>query len=336
MIMRQHKSIYQRVQARQWPYGWAAALSTLALAATLASAQTNSSPPGPGPERENPVAQAGLRTVRLETNDVPMVEEREVVVPSPEAGGNPADAVPAPAVGPGSEPPATPNSDASMVTDSKSGSAAAAAPATGVSTSSSTSAAGSGPKPGPASSNRPARLEDKGRTSGSGAPTPRPGGSTATPEFSAFKIISDRNIFDPNRTPRRSNTVRARPKTVESFTLVGIMSYEKGDFAFFNGTSSSYRKALKPNDSIAGYKLTSISPNSVRLSSGKKDVEIKIGSQLRREEEGEWTLSTQSETYATAPVADSSSSAKSADSSPASDGAENEVLKRLMQRREQE
>ena len=155
-------------------------------------------------------------------------------------------------------------------------------------------------------------------------------------DFSAFKIISDRNIFDPNRSPRRTGGPPRRAKTVESVTLVGIMSYGKGDFAFFNGTSSDYKKVLKPSDTIAGYKLASISANSVKLASGEKQVELKIGSQLRREEEGEWTLSTQSEPLATGSPATSASTAKSAPPAAASDGADSEVLKRLMQRREQE
>ena len=51
-------------------------------------------------------------------------------------------------------------------------------------------------------------------------------------------------------------------------TLVGTMTYEKGTFAFFDGSSSEYRKALKRAGIIAGYKLTSIAANSVELASG--------------------------------------------------------------------
>lgn len=155
-------------------------------------------------------------------------------------------------------------------------------------------------------------------------------------DFSAFKIISDRNIFDPNRSPRRTGGPPRRAKTVESVTLVGIMSYGKGDFAFFNGSSSEHKKVLKASDTIAGYKLASIGANSVRLAAGEKEVELKIGSQLRREEEGEWTLSAQSEASPDSAVGSSASTAKPAEAGAASDGADSEVLKRLMQRREQE
>src|SRR5690348_9065903 len=50
-------------------------------------------------------------------------------------------------------------------------------------------------------------------------------------DFSAFRLVVDRNIFDPNRAPRRGPTAPVR--TVDAFTLVGTMSYEKGIFAFF-------------------------------------------------------------------------------------------------------
>ena len=160
--------------------------------------------------------------------------------------------------------------------------------------------------------------------------------TSAKADFSTFKIISERNIFDPNRTPRRKDGPSVRAKTVDSVTLVGIMSYGKGDFAFFNGSSSGYKKVLKPSDTIAGYKLISISANSVTLASGEKRVELKIGSQLRREDEGEWKLSAQPEAYAATSAASSGGGSKSSEADGPSSGAESEVLKRLMQRREQE
>ena len=72
------------------------------------------------------------------------------------------------------------------------------------------------------------------------------------------------------------------------------MSYEKGTFAFFDGTSSDYKKALKLTDSIAGYKVTNIAPNSVKLASGTNELELSVGAQLRREEDGPWLLASQS------------------------------------------
>ena len=101
--------------------------------------------------------------------------------------------------------------------------------------------------------------------------------------------------------------MRQAPKSVDSLTLVGIMSYEKGTFAFFDGTSSDYKKALKLNDVIAGHKVTNITPNSVKLADGTNELELTVGMQLRREEDGPWSLAGGPGSYATAPTSSSTS-----------------------------
>src|ERR1035441_9473136 len=84
-----------------------------------------------------------------------------------------------------------------------------------------------------------------------------------TLDYSSFKVVVDKNIFDPNRQPQRGpRTVRPTPKSFDSLTLVGTMTYEKGTFAFFDGTSAEYKKALKLADAIAGYKVTNIAPTT--------------------------------------------------------------------------
>jgi hypothetical protein len=115
----------------------------------------------------------------------------------------------------------------------------------------------------------------------------------------------------------------------ESFSLVGTMSYEKGTFAFFDGTSAGYRKVLKLADAIAGYKVTNITPNYVKLTSGTNQLELRVGMQMRREDEGEWLLASQAEAYASA------AAAPNAERPAASGGDDNEVLKRLMRQREE-
>ena len=160
----------------------------------------------------------------------------------------------------------------------------------------------------------------------------------ATLDYASFKLIVDRNIFDPNRYAHKAGAPRVapRPKSIDYVTLVGTMSYEKGTFAFFDGTSSEYKKALKLTDSIVGYKVTNIAPNTVKLVSGTNEVELSVGGQLRREEDGPWRLTSQPASYATAPVSGSTSGAAAAGSEAASSGADSEVIKRLMQRREKE
>jgi hypothetical protein len=160
-------------------------------------------------------------------------------------------------------------------------------------------------------------------------------------DYAAFRIIADRNIFDPNRVPHRPNEsrVRSTPKIADSLTLVGTMSYEKGTFAFFDGSRSDYKKALKQSDVIAGYKVTNIAPNGVTLAAGTNSLELSVGMQLRREEDGPWRLSGQSGTYTAAPPSTSSNAVAASattGSEPATGASESDVIKRLMQKRQQE
>ena len=194
---------------------------------------------------------------------------------------------------------------------------------------------------GPSESRRQWILRQRAGTAGSNEP-----GSTAKssetnaavladfrvvkPDYSTFKLILERNVFDPNRAPRRQGN-QPKPRTLDSLTLVGIMSYDKGTFAFFDGSSSEYKKAVKLADTIAGHKLTSIEPNSVKLSAGTNQVELRVGMQLHREEGGDWTVSAQHEIYAA-----NSTPTATARASAAPSGSENDVLERLRKKREQE
>lgn len=178
------------------------------------------------------------------------------------------------------------------------------------------------------------RPEASGRSPGE---TPSKGSKEASPlAFASFKVISDRNIFNPGRTRRSGGGDGApapKPKVVETLSLVGTMTYDKGDLAFFDGSSATYRKALRTNDVIAGYQVVGIARNTVRLTREGKGLELSVGGKLRREDEGEWTVA---ETGAAKPGSSETSSASSDDDSKSEGGAESDILKRLMQKREQE
>jgi hypothetical protein len=152
-------------------------------------------------------------------------------------------------------------------------------------------------------------------------------------DYPSFKIITDRNIFDPNRTSRSSRRTDAtRPARVESFALVGTMSYENGTFAFFDGSGSSYRKAVKTGDLIAGYKVVDISADRVNLEANGQQLELNVGVQMKKQDEGEWQLAGRAESYSTS----SPATAATEKTNAASGGEVDDVLKKLMQKREQE
>ena len=152
-------------------------------------------------------------------------------------------------------------------------------------------------------------------------------------DFSSFQVINERNIFNPSRTARRRND-KAAPPVADMFSLVGTMSYAKGKFAFFDGTGSEYRKALPNAGTIAGYTVTDITPTAVKLANGDKQLVMKIGTEMRREEKGAWQLAGNTELPASTveKTAGATPDTVSSDSS----GEENDVLKRLMKQREEE
>ncbi|MCX8109020.1 MAG: hypothetical protein N3G20_09475 [Verrucomicrobiae bacterium] len=158
------------------------------------------------------------------------------------------------------------------------------------------------------------------------------------PDYSSFRIIPERNIFNSTRSGPGRRAERRRPNRVDAFGLVGIMEYEKGRFAFFDGSSSEYKTVLRPNGTIAGYTVVEIGPDRVKLARGTNNVtELKVGMQMRREDEGEWTLDEGGGMFAASGRSSTSQASDSADRPGSSSSSDlDEVVKRLMQRREME
>jgi hypothetical protein len=169
-------------------------------------------------------------------------------------------------------------------------------------------------------------------------------------DYSTFsRLITERNIFDPNRQPRSTSTrtrttrtTRTHSPSAPSFSLVGTMAYEKGFFAFFSGNSDELKQILPASGKIAGYTVTEVSRGRAVLESDdkKQKLELKIGD-VMREESGKWEMSGQGEVPAARASAPSSSSAASdnasgGDSAPAAPAPANDVLKRLMEKRAKE
>jgi len=156
-------------------------------------------------------------------------------------------------------------------------------------------------------------------------------------DFVAFQIVSERNIFNPHRSKRsgeRPPPTRMEPEkrvTMDRFALLGTMSYEKGRFAFFDGSSLEFRKVARPEDLIAGFKITEIAPTCVKLQlTNGTLLELCVGMQMKRSEDADWQLAGRAD--GSNGSSSSGSSSSSGNSTPESD----DVLKRLLQRREQD
>jgi hypothetical protein len=125
--------------------------------------------------------------------------------------------------------------------------------------------------------------------------------ASAPVDYSTFsKFIAQRNIFDPNRLPSIGSIklppIIRIPRTpiTDSFSLVGVIGYSEGKlagvYAFFDGTSLQYQRSAQLNDSIAIFKISAITADSVTLVSGTNTLTLGIGEQLHDAGGGHWVF----------------------------------------------
>ena len=159
-----------------------------------------------------------------------------------------------------------------------------------------------------------------------------------------FKIITQRNIFDPNRRAGSGERGRRidpnRLARADGFSLVGTLLDKRGEFAFFSGSDSKYKKVLKVSGMIADYKVTEVTPDYVELESNSSNqVKMTVGMQMKKLDAGEWQLV--DGTLAVAKVSDTAASetkdTETSDSEPSTGSSSADaILKKLMQQREKE
>jgi hypothetical protein len=157
-------------------------------------------------------------------------------------------------------------------------------------------------------------------------------------DFDSFKIISQKNIFDPTRSARRANQGRPPPpKLVERVGLTGtfVDSGERVTFLSGNGVPD---KPLKVGDTVKDLKIVQITEDGVRLNDPTNTFVLDFENRrsLRRVENGPWQGS--SDQSDPAPVAstnsDDSSKPAAASTTPASGG--DSIIERLRKKREME
>jgi hypothetical protein len=171
-----------------------------------------------------------------------------------------------------------------------------------------------------------------------------PGQETNTTEkrdFESFKIIAQRNIFDPTRTGRRAFGSRGPQRRVERVSLVGT-SIDNGDaVAIFTGNGVPERP-FKTGETVKDFKIVQITLDSVRLTGVTNTnmfvMDYDSRRSLRREENGPWQGS--SDLSDPVPIAsgnaDDPAPSASASAPPAGGGGESDIIKRLRMKREQE
>jgi hypothetical protein len=156
----------------------------------------------------------------------------------------------------------------------------------------------------------------------------------AGPTFETYRLIGDRNIFNPNRIGRSRASEAPAPRN-DVISFVGTMQYEKGLFAFFDSPDASYRKALNEGGTLGKFTVKGITADSVELERDAKPLTLRMGQQLRRPEGGEWSVVgaeiVRSEARAAEAAANPGPGAPIAIPADASD-----ALRRLMEKRQQQ
>ena len=193
----------------------------------------------------------------------------------------------------------------------------------------------------------------------------KPGG-VSYPSLVSFKLIQERNIFDPDRRrPRemRRETPVAPPRE-ESFTLLGTMSYGERILAFFEGTQRDWSGAVELGNEVAGHTLKEVGFDNVLLELKGEFLALQVGAGRSKRGDADWetqdrdswkgssggsrsgrsSRSSSSSTFRPARPEDSADAASaSADGGSENaadesviDGSASDILKQMMERRRQQ
>ena len=186
------------------------------------------------------------------------------------------------------------------------------------------------------------------------------------PSLASFKLIQERNIFDPER--RRPREIRrerpVEPPREESFTLLGTMSYGERILAFFEGTQRDWSGAVELGKEVAGHTLKEVGFDNVLLELKGETLALQVGAGRSKRGDADWetqdrdswkgssggsrsgrsSRSSSSSTFRPARTegsADAASASADGGSDNAADesvidGSASDILKQLMERRRQQ
>ncbi len=192
------------------------------------------------------------------------------------------------------------------------------------------------------------------RTSTGFPSSPAPTGSTgAAPRsgYDAFRLFHTRNVFDPDRRPPRAVGSAPPPSATPPATradfvaLTGIMLADHRSLAFFSGSRAEYNKVLSVRDRIAGAEITQITPVSIEIDRAGRKTQVSVGQTVPFDGSAAPGAAPAPETFAGAPSTGSTAAAgtapgangnASASTSPTSSSKQDEIRRRLEERRRQE
>jgi len=133
-------------------------------------------------------------------------------------------------------------------------------------------------------------------TSASPVPARQKAATPAPGSIESYRIIFQRNIFDPNRSASRAAPQVDKavppppPPPPEWIDLTGVLMTAGGAVAFFEGSSRAGTGARGVGAEIGGMKIKNITPDEVILLAGQKTSNVRVGGRLERRNDAPWTL----------------------------------------------
>lgn len=160
------------------------------------------------------------------------------------------------------------------------------------------------------------------------APASSPAVATAPAgNLEAFALLTERNIFNPNRTARTRTAPEEKPVRTEEVALVGVVGFGQSTAAVFHSADPRLKGEAGPGGRLGEFTVVAVSPSAVELRAGERTFTLAVAQRLTRTEGGEWTASA-------APVPEARSRTEAAPVEVPANASE--VLKRLMKQREKQ
>lgn len=155
------------------------------------------------------------------------------------------------------------------------------------------------------------------------------------PSYDTFRLVRLRNMFDPDRRGLRGDaSATAAPRAggplPNYLTFTGAMVTNGRKLAFFSGARPEYNRVIGPRDRIADFVVNDVSDGQVELRLGDKKILVAVGQNVPltgSSAASQPGLQSPPEAAPAVPVATSSA--------PSAGGSE-EVLRRMMERRQKE
>jgi hypothetical protein len=170
------------------------------------------------------------------------------------------------------------------------------------------------------------------------------GQAPASPRgFDVYQIIETRNIFDPDRQPSLT-AAGAPPQPIEQpprkafdyVVLTGVMVNGGQALAFFSGSRPDYDKVTEVNGEIAGAKVTKVTPEGIEVDRAGKNIRVAVGQTVPFDDSAPGAPPLGTTAVESAPAAVATGAGDSAPATSPLPGNLSEVMRRMMERRQQE